>query len=84
MLKIIDVDFKKDFLLELSFNNGESHLLNFKPLLKGSRYQPLSDPAFFKQFGIVNGTLEWVNGADFAPEYLHEQALLQNQKESIK
>lgn len=37
-------------------------------------FEPLRDPAVFSQFEIHNEfrTLVWPNGADFAPEFLHD------------
>jgi len=38
----------------------------------GSVYTPLKDIDYFKRFSIKFNTVEWENGADFAPEYLYE------------
>ncbi len=35
-------------------------------------FEPLKDPKYFATF-IVEETLTWANGADFAPEFLHER-----------
>lgn len=37
-------------------------------------FEPLRDPAYFKNFMIdpEGRTLVWPNGADFAPEFLHD------------
>ena len=38
----------------------------------GQIFQPLKEPAYFRNFRINFNTIEWENGADFAPEYLYE------------
>ena len=36
--------------------------------------EPLKDTGFFRRVAVnpETGTIEWPNGADFAPEFLHE------------
>lgn len=80
MLKISDVEYVNGYQLELTFNNGEVYTLDLKDNLSGEIFKPLRDPKMFTQFGLINGTLEWSNGADFAPEFLYDLALEQNRK----
>jgi hypothetical protein len=72
MIKIIDVEYKNRYELELMFNNGESGLVDLEKYLTGENYEPLKDLTKFIQFGLTKGTLEWFNGADFAPEFLYD------------
>ena len=60
--------------LRLSFNDGTTKQVNVRPLLDGPMFEPLRDPAYFAcvTFDSVCGTVVWPNGADFAPEALHE------------
>ena len=39
----------------------------------GARFlSPLKEDDYIAKFHIDNGTLEWPNGADLAPEFLYE------------
>ena len=40
--------------------------------LDGEVFEPLRDPDYFARF-TVDETLVWPNGADFAPEFLHQR-----------
>ncbi len=62
----------KNYTLELVFNNGDSKVVDLEYHLTGSIFQPLKEIEFFKQFSIKYNTIEWQNGADFAPEFLYE------------
>jgi hypothetical protein len=44
------------------------------PTLRGPVFEPLKDVLYFRQFTIdpVFETLTWPNGADLAPEFLHD------------
>jgi hypothetical protein len=60
--------------LDLTFSDGMQKRLNLFPLLNGPIFQPLKDPDFFAKVSVdpVIGTVVWPNGADIAPEALHE------------
>ncbi len=60
--------------LRLDFNDGTSKRVDVSPLLDGPIFKPLRDPAYFASVAVdpVCGTVVWPNGADFAPEALHE------------
>jgi hypothetical protein len=58
----------------LKFRDGTSGEIDLGPELGGPVMEPLRDIAFFKTFSIHPEfhTLVWSNGADFAPEFLHD------------
>jgi hypothetical protein len=58
----------------LKFRDGTAGEIDLSKALGGPVFEPLKDPSFFKQFSIHPDfhTLVWPNGADIAPEYLHD------------
>lgn len=70
----------KDYQIELSFNNGELKIVDLKNSLDGPIFEPLKNINYLKRFSIKYNTLEWENGADFAPEYLYKLATEQENK----
>jgi hypothetical protein len=78
-LEICKANYIEDYKIAFEFNNGEIYSVDLINELSGSVFVPLKDKAFFKDFSIVYNTIEWKNGADFAPEYLYELAKFQNQ-----
>jgi hypothetical protein len=58
----------------LRFRDGRSGEIDLKHALKGPIFEPLLNPEYFRRFRIHPEfqTLVWPNGADFAPEFLHE------------
>lgn len=58
----------------LKFKDGTSGEIDLSQELVGPVMAPLTDVAFFKTFTIHPEfhTLVWSNGADFAPEFLHD------------
>lgn len=63
------------YTLRLAFNDGTVKDVDLAGELWGEVFEPLKDPAFFRRV-VVNPetrTIEWPNGADFAPEFLHER-----------
>ena len=56
----------------LRFDDGLEGEIDLADELDGEVFEPLRDPGYFGSFK-VDETLEWPNGADFAPEFLHDQ-----------
>ena len=72
MLRIVDVDYIKDYELLIAFSDGSKKRVDLKPYLKGEVFGDLLDKDKFIRYGLTNSTIEWANGADLAPEFLHE------------
>ena len=77
-LEITQASYITDFKVSLTFNNGVEMTVDLEKELTGSAFTPLKDKEKFKKFAIVFNTIEWENGADFAPEYLYEIGSKQN------
>ena len=58
----------------LKFRDGTAGEIDLGPALNGPVFEPLRDVAFFGSFAVHPEfhTLVWPNGADFAPEFLHD------------
>lgn len=71
-LEITKARYIRNFTIELTFNNGETKYADLQNSLNGEAFEPLKNPDYFKNFKINFNTIEWDNGADFAPEYLYQ------------
>lgn len=73
-LHVTDVTYLVDYKLRLEFNNGEVRDVDLKDELYGEIFAPLRDMTLFKKVAVNpdTNTIEWPNGADFAPEFLYE------------
>jgi hypothetical protein len=69
-LWITKAEYADEYKLLLTFNNDVTKLVDLKDSLYGEVFEPLKDIEKFKQFELSDWTVEWYNGADFAPEYL--------------
>ena len=68
MLRVVDVDYIKDYELLVTFKKN----VDLKPYLTGEVFGELLDKDKFIQYGLTRVTIEWANGADLAPEFLYE------------
>ncbi len=75
-LHVIDARYIKDYTIWVEFNNMTSGNVDLSSELDEGVFKPLQDIDYFKNFKISGNTLSWDNGADFAPEFLHEKACL--------
>ena len=69
-IEVIKATYLDGYRVKLLFNNGETRIADLSQSLNGSVFAPLKDINYFKKFTIRFNTIEWENGADFAPEYL--------------
>jgi hypothetical protein len=71
-IKVVNATYIDNFSINLEFNDGLKGVVDLKNELWGDVFTPLNDKSLFKQFTLIYGVLSWPNGADLAPEYLHE------------
>lgn len=65
-----------DYTLELVFSDGLSAEIDFSEWInKYPFFEPLKNLDYFKKFSLDGWTVVWENGADIAPETLHEIAV---------
>jgi hypothetical protein len=70
---VLEARYVRDYVLWLRFRDGTEGEIDLEPQFYGEVFEPLKDLAFFRQFSVhpVFETLTWPNGADLAPEFLH-------------
>ena len=74
-----------DHELELHFADGFAGKLVLRDALWGPVFDPLNDPALFRQARVEDDTVRWPNGADFCPDVLRcwcEAGHVLNQEET--
>lgn len=73
-LHVTRVRYLQAYELELEFSDWIVKKVDLSKELYGEVFEPLKDPAFFKRVTVneETNTIEWPNGADFAPEFLYE------------
>lgn len=78
--EIITVEHLGGYRLRLGFADGFVGDVDLSTRIKaatGPMFEPLRDVDFFAEVSVDPelGTVTWPNGADLAPDVLHEQAL---------
>lgn len=71
-LHVVEAKHIEGHRVYLRFNDGTDGEVDLAKSLDGPVFEPLRDVEYFRRFSIEGHTLAWPNGADFAPEYLHE------------
>lgn len=82
ILHVTDAKYLKDYLIEVTFNDGKKGIADLSQSLQGTVFGSLKNKKIFSQFKVDHelDTIVWPNGADFAPEYLYFQAFKNNQE----
>ena len=73
MPEVVNAQYRREFIIHLRFADGTEGEVDLGGELYGEVFEPLKDPAVFREFTIHPEfhTLCWPNGADFAPEFLY-------------
>lgn len=70
---VTSVEVLHDFVIRIGFKDGFTREIDLEHELWGPMFEPLRDPAVFRQIKVDDelGTIVWPNGADLAPEFLY-------------
>lgn len=71
-LHIASARYVGGYRLHLCFTDGSEGEVDLQDELIGPMFEPLRDFDAFRSFTLAGGTIEWPNGADFAPEFLQQ------------
>jgi hypothetical protein len=73
-LAVTDVKPQDNYLLLLTFENGEKRQFDMKPYLDMGIFQELKDLRIFKTVKTSFDSIVWANDADFDPEILYQKS----------
>ena len=73
MPRIVSVKPLEVYQLEVVFSDDTRGVVSLKERLFGPVFEPLREVSFFRQVAVDEyGAICWPNGADLAPDALHE------------
>jgi hypothetical protein len=74
MVHVVAVKVTGEYRLFLRFSDGSEGEVDLREELHGEIFEPLLEPGRFAEAALHPelGTVVWPNGADFAPEFLHQ------------
>jgi len=72
--RLVEARHVRDFIIYVQFADGAAGEVDLAPELWGPVFEPLQDRQAFQHFTLDTelNTIRWPNGADFAPEFLHD------------
>jgi hypothetical protein len=75
LVRLLDARHVRDYVVWLRFSDGLAGEVDLGGELEGPVFEPLRDPTVFRKLRLHPElhTIVWPNGADFAPEFLHER-----------
>ena len=70
---VISVIPRDDYVLDITFSNGESGVLDMKPYLSFGIFNRIKDCKSFEKVTVAFDTIEWESGADLDPEFVYDK-----------
>lgn len=74
LIDVVHVKPRKDFFLELEFENGECRLFDMCPLLAMKPWNRIKNLHIFERAKVEYGTVVWPGEIDIAPETLYDDS----------
>ena len=74
ILHVVDVNYMRDYVIWVKFNDGIDGEVDLSNELEGEVFGPLRDKMLFQTVKVdpLLRTVVWDNGADLAPEFLYD------------
>ena len=63
----------EDYTLSVLFDNGESGMIDMKPILDFGVFKRLKNYDEFRRVRVAFDTIEWDCGVDLDPEYVYSK-----------
>jgi len=78
ILHVTEARYERDYVVYLRFNDGAEGFVDLAEELHGEMFEPLKDKELFSfvRLDPELRTIVWPNGADLAPEFLHDHLLV--------
>lgn len=75
MIRVVEARYVSDYVVWVRLSDGIAGDVDLAGELEGEVFKPLRDQAMFRSLVLHPElhTITWPNGADFAPEFLHER-----------
>ena len=64
---------RDNYVLDITFSNGESGVLDMKPYLSFGIFNRIKDRKSFEKVTVSFDTIEWESGADLDPEFVYDK-----------
>ena len=80
---VTSVKCEDDYVLSVTFDTGESGLLDMKPYLNFGVFRKIEDPDIFRTVRVSFDAIAWESGADIDPVFVYEKCRLAQQNSSV-
>ena len=76
--RLCGAEYLRDYQILVTFEDGKTGVVDLRHELWGEVFEPLRDVGLFRRFRFDPDldTIVWPTGADLAPEYLYENAVV--------
>jgi hypothetical protein len=78
ILHVTEATYERDYVIHIKFSDGAEGFVDLAGELYGEMFAPLKDMNRFRAFKLDPElkTIAWDNGADLAPEFLHDHLMV--------